>query len=229
MGRCYNARLMAPRTDLRCKGDAELRDKLLREPAIKAAVEKAREEQQAGIRRRLLATSVRVTGEMSPKLHEIAQHCRRTLGVEIEVEIYVFPDSSFNAACVKPEAGRVFVLLSSSLVEAFDESELRFVVGHELGHHIFEHHELPIAELLRDEAIASHQNALQLFAWSRYAEISADRAGLICCESIEPAARAFFKLASGLSGSKVEMRAEDLIEQLGDIKAELERNREGSD
>ena len=214
---------MAPRTDLRCKGDADLREKLLAEPEIKRAVEKAREENEAGIRRRLLATSVRVTAEMSPLLHRITEDCRRTLGVETELEVYVFPSSTFNAACVKPESGRVFVLLASSLVEAFDEEELKFVIGHELGHHMFEHHELPIAELLNNSEIATHQNALLLFAWSRYAEISADRAALVCTGSIEPAARAFFKLASGLSGSKIAMRAEDLIAQLGDIKTELER------
>jgi hypothetical protein len=108
-------------------------------------------------------------------------------------------------------------------VEAFDQDELKFVIGHELGHHMFDHHELPIGELLNNGEIATHQNALLLFAWSRYAEISADRAALVCTGSIEPAARAFFKLASGLSGSKIAMRAEDLIAQLGDIKSELER------
>ncbi len=220
---------MSPRTDLRCKGDVELREKLLEDRDIAQAVERARAEKEAGIRRRLLASAVRVTEDMSPKLHRIAEECRRRLEVEAEVEVYVFPSPTFNAACVKPEQGRVFVLLSSSLVEAFDEDELEFVMGHELGHHIFDHHELPIAELLHDGGIANQQNALRLFAWSRYAEISADRAGLACTRSIEPAARAFFKLASGLSGNKIEMNADELIAQLGDMKSELARERTEGD
>ncbi len=42
--------------------------------------------------------------------------------------------------------------------------------------------------------------ALTLTGWSRYAEISADRAGAYCSNDLESVAHALFKLASGLSG-----------------------------
>ncbi|MCC6337192.1 MAG: M48 family metallopeptidase [Myxococcales bacterium] len=190
---------MAPRLDLRCQSDADLEAKLLAEAEVRRAVEKLEQEPDLGARRQLLATAVRVTPAMSPRLDALVSNCREKLGIETAVEMYVYPDAAFNAGCVRPEQGRVFVLLSSALLEAFDDEELRFVVGHELGHHIFEHHRLPVW-LLAGEDGAPGPLAMTLFAWSRFAEVSADRAGLVCAGGLEPVARSLFKLASGLKG-----------------------------
>src|SRR5688572_6773408 len=135
------------RSDLRCKGDQDLLDKLLGEPHIGRAVKDAKEGKDLGVRRRLLATSVRVTPRMVPRLDAIIRDCKTRLAIDGELETYVYPDSIFNAACVKPEGGRVFVMFSSALLEAFDDQELAFVAGHELGHHMFSHHDMPIGQL----------------------------------------------------------------------------------
>lgn len=211
------------RTDLRCAGDAELEKKLLAEWAVKRAIERSVNDKEPGARRQLLASAVRVTKGLSPRLDALVAECKAKLGVETLLETYVYPESSFNAACMKPESGRVFVLLSSALLEAFDDEELKFVVGHELGHHLFDHHRIPLGALLKEAESPTGPLAMQLFAWSRYAEISADRAGLECAGGLDPAARSFFKLASGLKGDRLQMNAGALLEQMGDIKAELER------
>ena len=62
-------------------------------------------------------------------------------------------ESEMNVGCTQPEDGRVFILVSSSLLESFDHDELCFVVGHELGHHIYNHHSIPLSLLL-----ANHRN-----------------------------------------------------------------------
>lgn len=214
---------MNPRTDLRAKGDIELQNKLLEDADIRRAVERAKETREEGIRRRLLATAVRVTDAMSPELHRIAEHCRATLGVEGELETYVFPSAQLIAATVRPEHGRILILLSSALLESFDADELEFVIGHELGHHLFSHHDFPIGALLDDPDDAAGPNALRIFAWARYAEISADRAGIVCAGSLEPVARAFFKLASGLTGGIIKVHSEGLLDQIDDMRRELER------
>jgi len=213
---------MALRLDLRCQSDADLEASLLKELEVRQAVEKLEKEGDLGARRQLLATSVRVTQAMSPRLDALIRACCTTLGVETPVETYVYPDSSFNAGCVRPEQGRVFVMLSSALLEAFDDEELRFVIGHELGHHLFAHHRLPV-RLLAGEGGVPGPTAMTLFAWSRFAEVSADRAGFVCAGGLEPVARALFKLASGLKGGLVQMRADDLLAQVGDMREELSR------
>lgn len=213
---------MAPRLDLRCQSDAELEKKLFAEPEVRRVVERLEQEPDLGARRHLLATSVRVTKDMAPRLASLMTACRAALGVDTPVETYVYPDSTFNAGCVRPEHGRVFVLLSSALLEAFDDEELGFVIGHELGHHLFAHHRLPVRMLAGEDGVPGPV-AMEVFAWSRFAEVSADRAGLVCAGGLEPVARALFKLASGLKGGLVTMRADDLLAQVGDIREELAR------
>ncbi len=210
------------RLDLRAEGEAELERKILEDGPSRRTIDELDKRGDLGARRHLLATSVRVTRAMSPRLDDLLASCRKTVGVEGEVETYVYPDASFNAGCVRPEQGRVFVMLSSALLEAFDDEELRFVVGHELGHHLFKHHRIPVRLLTGEGTQVSAELAMQLFAWSRYAEISADRAGLLCAGGLEPVARALFKVASGLRGGLVQMRSEELLSQIGDLKTELD-------
>jgi Zn-dependent protease with chaperone function len=122
---------------------------------------------------------------MGPDVYEMLDECVAQLAIELPVELYVYASPQFNAACVKPEEGRLFIMLSSSLLEAFKGSELRFVLGHELGHHLYNHHDIPIGYLLRGKAPPNPKLALALFAWLRYAEISADRAGAHCAKDLE--------------------------------------------
>lgn len=118
---------------------------------------------------------------MAPSLHKMADHCGAQLGLDIPLELYVFSSSQFNAACVKPEEGRLFVMFSSSILEGFSKSELQFLMGHELGHYIYGHHDIPIGYVLEGGSKpVSPRLALNLSSWSRYAEVSADRAGAYC-------------------------------------------------
>ncbi|MEK6194748.1 MAG: M48 family metallopeptidase, partial [Deltaproteobacteria bacterium] len=98
--------------------------------------------------------------------------------------------------------------------------ELRFVMGHELGHHIYGHHDIPIGYLLRGDAKPDPRLALELFAWSRYAEISADRAGAHCARDLNGVAKSLFKLASGLTGKVITFDLGDFLDQVDDMQLE---------
>ena len=208
---------------LRSGQDRELHRQLLEDPDVRRVNEEiARHEAKGnlGVRRQLLNTSVRLSTSMAPELHHTADACRERLGLTIPLELYVFPSPTFNAACVKPEAGRLFIMFSSSLLEAFTPAETRFVIGHELGHHLFHHHDIPIGYVLRGQQRATPKLALTLTSWSRYAEISADRAGAWCAQDIEAVARSLFKLASGLSGSYAKFSLTDFLQQVDEMQLE---------
>lgn len=208
---------------IRCQNDLELYNKLLEHPDVKRVndlLARQDNKRHSGIRRRLLSTSVRLSRGMAPDIHLMADQCIRILEEDIPLELYVFPSPNFNAMCFKPEEGRLFIMFSSSLLEAFNESELRFVMGHELGHHIYGHHDIPIGFLLRGEAKPDPRLALELFAWSRYAEISADRAGAHCARGLDSVARALFKLASGLTTRIVRFDLEEFLQQVDDMQVE---------
>ena len=209
--------------ELRSKQDREISRQLLEIKEVKRInemIEKREEEGPMGTRRRLLATSVRLSRGMAPWLHEMADDCIEKLGVEIPTELYVYSSPTYNAACVKPEDGRLFIMFSSSLLESFEESELRFVMGHELGHYLYGHHDIPIGYLLKGEPRPSPKLALQLTTWSRYAEISADRAGAHCAQDPEGVARSLFKLASGLSSKLVKFNIDEFMQQVDEMQTE---------
>lgn len=206
---------------LRSDHDISLYKKLMENQDIKrlnAQIEERESQGPTGTRRHLLTTSVRLSRGMAPGIHKTADECIDRLGIQIPVELYVYASPSYNAACVKPESGRLFIMFSSSLLEAFSGSEFRFVMGHELGHYMYGHHDIPIGYAMSSQNRPDPKLALQLSAWSRYAEVSADRAGAHCAQDFQGLARALFKLASGLSGSVVQFDLNEFLAQLDDLQ-----------
>jgi len=209
---------------IRCSNDLKLSKALLARQEIKRlnrSIKRQSEKgEQSATRRHLLATSVRLSPGMAAGVHKKADHCVERLGIDSPLELYAYASPQFNAACFKPEEGRVFIMFSSSLLEAFNDSELLFVMGHELGHHVYGHHQIPIGYVLRGRQPPPADLALDLFAWSRYAEISADRAGAFCAQDLESVARALFKLASGITDERVvRFELDEFLAQVDDMLA----------
>ena len=208
---------------LRSQHDLALFKQLLKDPDVERVnkqIATQAEQGNLGIRRQLLATSVRLSQTMAKDLHATADACRERLGLPLPLELYVYPSPIYNAACVKPEAGRLFLMFSSAILESFTPSEILFVMGHELGHHLYSHHDIPIGYILRSQNRPNPKLALTLTSWSRYAEISADRAGAYCAENLESVAHALFKLASGLSGHYARFSIEDFLAQVDEMQLE---------
>ncbi len=216
---------------IRCVNDRDLSELLLNDRTVKRVndqITRMEEKTPSGVRRRLLATSVRLSQRMAPDLHKMADDCIEKLGMEIPLELYVFASPQYNAMCFKPQDGRLFVMFASSLLEAFSESELRFVMGHELGHHVYQHHDIPIGYILRGDSRPDPRLAMQLFTWSRYAEISADRAGAHCAQDMHGVASALFKLASGLTSKTIQFNMDDFLKQVDEMQLEDDEPGQGA-
>ena len=210
---------------LRVTQDTALFESLSQEPAvisINKQIARQEKEGPTGTRRRLLATSVRLSKTMAPELNRIAQECIEKLEVSIPTELYAYNSPQFNAACVKPEDGKLFIMFSSALLDAFEHDELQFVMGHELGHFIYHHHAIPVGYLLKGEQAISPELALRLTSWSRYAEFSTDRVGAYCVNNFDAVARSLFKLASGVTSNIVKFDRHDFLKQVEDMRIEDE-------
>jgi tellurite resistance protein len=206
---------------IRVEADTLLAERLRVHPVVQAA-SRARGRASGGseIERSLLATAVRLTRSVAPELQDMLASCAEMLKVETTLEPFVYPSSSMNAAVTPPEDGKLFVLFSSELLDAFDQDELCFVVGHELGHHKYGHHDIPVRAVLEEGGKQDPELALDLFSWSRFAELSADRAGLMCCNNLEAVGRSLFKLASGLRGTRANVAMQALLAQVEELQAQ---------
>jgi Zn-dependent protease with chaperone function/uncharacterized tellurite resistance protein B-like protein len=190
--------------------EQQLRDELMSDFGVKKALARLREYRGGkgyGYRRNLLSSTLRLTRSMSPEIADTIAECKEMLGYAAPVEVYVTPEHQFNATCYREVSGPTVLTVSSRLLEAFSPAELRFVIGHELGHAAFDHYGLPmpITATLEELGIpfVSRPTSLRLYAWCRSAELSADRIGLLCARDPEAAASGFFKLASGMASERV--------------------------
>lgn len=154
-------------------------------------------------REQLLASAVRVDARVLPRLAESIERVRRVAGLEEGFEVFVYEDASINAFVTRGRS-RLLLGLSSGAVNLLGAPELEFVIGHELGHALFDHVDQGARALLERDGMAP-RDRMQILAWSRASEISADRVGLLCCSSLDVAARALFQSLSGLGLRNVEV------------------------
>ncbi len=169
------------------------------------------------MRAQLLGSTVKVGPTQFPSIYAIAKHCADVLTVPIP-NVYIKNDPHPNAFTYGTDE-ESFIVVTSALVDHFDEAELKFVIGHETGHiqnkHVIYNTALMIlmqgagvflAWLVQPALIALQQ-------WTRRAEITCDRAGLLCCQDLDAASRSFLKLATGSHKLYPEMNVEAFLDQ----------------
>lgn len=196
---------------VRYAGDLELFEELSREDLADRLTRAGFEKYRKTIRKQLLSSAVRVDPRLLPKLDASIRSIKERASYDEHFEAYVFEGAEINAFLSRG-VKRVFLGLSSGTVNRLSEPELEFVIGHELGHALFQHVDVAFASRLQDDRL---ENRLQkrLLAWKRATEISADRCGLVCCGSLDVAASAMFRTLSGLADPGLRIRPEDFSEQ----------------
>lgn len=205
------------------RGDRQALAELLADASFSTTVNRLLAELKPyNARKELLTTALKLTRGMMPDLYEVIDGCAQTLDLKAEVEVYVNQDSRFNAACYPPVKEKVLLVVTSALLEKFSKQELAFVLGHEIGHYLFEHTRFPVDYILRNNGGSlSPLHAMRLYAWIRNAEITADRVGMICCRDFDIAANTFFKLSSGITSSALRFSIKDYLVQLDDLRHEV--------
>jgi Peptidase family M48 len=126
------------------------------------------------------------------------------------VDAFVYPSPELQASCLSVGPDSCIVRLSSALVELLDAEEIGFVVGHELGHFLLRH---------GSATAGVDEESPELLMFRRSQEISADRVGLLAIDSIEVAARALMKTASGLGDRHLRFDVGTFLAQLGSVQA----------
>lgn len=183
--------------DARFGRDRELLEQIRADELLKR--ELARSEvlrQRSMMRARLLSGAVRVNVRLLPNVAQSFARIARHVEGGKELDAYVFADPEINAFVAEGRS-HMLVAVSSGAVSALSSEELEFVIGHELGHAVYGHLDVAAGFLIEHGNLDLERCQL-LRSFQRAAEVSADRAGLVCCGSLEVAANALFKTLCGL-------------------------------
>lgn len=165
----------------------------------------------------ILSTGLRVDNQQS-ELADIVRRCSETLGIAVPYTILSSSVTGLNAMTIGTDEF-VSIIVSSLMEKLFQADELSFVIGHECGHialgHVLYHTVVSTAGSLSGlipviGPVIFQTISWPLKAWSRRSEISADRAGLLCCGNVDLAVRTLLRLEAGFA-SVDQFNAEEYI------------------
>jgi Zn-dependent protease with chaperone function len=147
----------------------------------------------------LMEKAVPITHRTAPELAALTEDCIAMLNAG-QVEAYVAPSKQMNAYTFGLTSPKV-VVIHSPVLDAMNRDELRFILGHELGHVRLGHTWLnSLVGGLAGIPSPFFVSAVLGFAflwWNRACEYSADRAGLLVCGDPGKAISALIKLEAG--------------------------------
>jgi Zn-dependent protease with chaperone function len=171
-----------------------------------------------------IASNLRVTPKMFPRLHRSLTWATKILDVP-EPEMYVTTNPTPNAWTYGHT--NPFITLTTGLIDMMSDEELFFVIGHEVGH-IKAGHVLygtmarniaAIIALMGEftlgiGSLLGRGLAYALFEWYRCAELTADRAAMLCVQDLDASRDVFMKFAGGTTRLAAEIDREEFIRQV---------------
>jgi Zn-dependent protease with chaperone function len=173
-----------------------------------------------------LASGIVIDQRSFSDLFEVLSRCAETLGIPIPHAVANDSPYLFNAFTAGTDEYS-FINITSGLCRYFSKEEACFVIGHECGHiaskHMVYH---TLVWVMTDTAsrylgglgkIISRTAGIPLLAWSRRSEITADRAGLLCCGDIAVAERALLRLVAGHADVD-QVDIEDYLRKFKDVQ-----------
>jgi Zn-dependent protease with chaperone function len=178
-------------------------------------------------RNQLLGHTVRVTDRQFPRLHQLNVRAASTLGVATPT-LYIGQNPTLNAATYGTNDD-AFILMNGSLVDHFSDDEILDVLGHECGH-IQNNHVVYMTTLHYLTHVVNSfvgwfttPATLALRAWSRRAEITADRAGMLVVKDVHTSLRGLMKLTIGSKKLYEQLDLDAYLEQFEDGKTGIGR------
>ena len=154
--------------------------------------------------------NIKLTGQLVnksnyPRFYNVLQCCYKFLNIDDIPEVYITNQlKGINALSVGTDNAPI-ILISRKAVISLSDGELKFMIGHELGHILQQNLMCHTIKGLLDNlnskseilgSIVSDLIDVPLNQWYRCAEYTADRAGLICAGNITHIKSLFVKLCN---------------------------------
>ncbi|MEV4142016.1 M48 family metallopeptidase [Amycolatopsis sp. NPDC049691] len=169
---------------------------------------------ERGERLMALASSIRVGPKQYPELDRLRHECAETLDLPSVPNLFVYQDPRVTAETVGMD--EPFIRVSTGLVDLMSHESLRFVLGHEMGHVLSGHavYRTMMVRLIMLQmslswtpvsALGIRAVIAALREWFRKAELSCDRAGLLCGQDPTAALRAQIQIAGGIDPARIDI------------------------
>lgn len=170
-----------------------------------------------------MSMSVRCGPNQYESLYKILRESCEVMDMP-EPELYLTNNPYPNAFAGGVE--RPYITLRSSIVNNLTDEQLYHLIGHELGHIKADHVLyfsvgallIPLLEMLGKRTlgwsdIATQALVIAFYEWSRQAEFSADRAGLLVAQKLETSIDANIALTAGSHRFDSEMNRDAFMDQ----------------
>lgn len=204
-------------------GDVRVLNSLSYVKPVRLASEASVRAFKAWYRSDILGRAIKVSGRQFPHLNSLVRECADELSIAAPT-VYITQDfSSINAGTFGTESDS-FILVNSATVDRLSDAELKFVIGHECGHiqnsHVTYSTALHFLTYMAGNFVRwiITPARVALMGWSRRAEITCDRAGLVCAKDPDAAINALVKLAVGSQALVDQVDLDDYLGQIDDIK-----------
>lgn len=151
-------------------------------------------------------SNLKVTPTSFPDLYELLEETCEILNLKQTPDLYL--QSGQGLQGITTGVDKPIIVISTDCIELFNEKELMFVLGREIGHIKSQHvlyHEMGFLLPVLGEAIGAATMGIgnlltmglqiALLHWVRMSEYTADRAGLLACQDVTAATMALAKIA----------------------------------
>ena len=167
-------------------------------------------------RSRMEGHCMKVDKEILPEFYALCQDVKTRLNFKDAVDFYVTGDSTLNAFSIAAEdEGQPHIVnINSAMFDLMSEDELRFVIGHELGHIINKDSALKrLIYFVFPPDTTNPPITLQykIRLHDQLAELVADRYGFLANGNLNACVTAFYKMSSGLDLAKMNVSIDALL------------------
>lgn len=179
--------------------------------------------------------NLKVGPNQFPEVYNATMDCARRLGIGVPSVFIMMDPANINAWTLAYEDDSPVIVITSALLERFTPGELKVIIGHECGH-IHNNHGIYItaANLILASlttglslipgiqqilALASYPIQIALNTWVRAAEVSCDRAGIICADDSNDAITSMSKLIYGATFTKTEINLDAILKQYDALRS----------
>ena len=173
---------------------------------------------ELGFRSEREGNSLKVSETLLPELYSLCEEVKEKLNFNEPVDFFITGSSEINACAFfsYDDNSAHIVNINSGLYNLLSEEELKYVIGHEIGHLI--DGDATISSIFNflypdDEALDRCPDFLlgRYKLYKMLAELSADRYGYMANGNFESCVKAIFKMASGLDLEKMNVSMKVLM------------------